>query len=78
MNDAKEKLINELASMKTILTEKDNEIEWYEEKNQGYQTSFFSFSLKQECERIQFNCEKEIVETRQQVKEIIVSLNSID
>jgi hypothetical protein len=48
------------------------------EDHQWYQTSFFSFSLKQECERIQFNCEKEIVETRQQVKEIIVSLNSID
>jgi hypothetical protein len=32
LNDAKEKLNNELASMKTILTEKDNEIEWYEER----------------------------------------------
>jgi chromosome segregation ATPase len=73
LNDAKEKLTNELAVLKKTLNEKDNEIEKYEKLNIDVNHLFFSlFSLKQECERIRFDSEQEVHNTRMQVKEIIV------
>ncbi|CAF3069840.1 unnamed protein product [Rotaria socialis] len=55
IENAKQKLIDELASLKRTLNEKDNEIQ----------------KLKEECDRIRYNSDQEINKTRLQVKEII-------
>ncbi|CAF1157364.1 unnamed protein product [Rotaria sordida] len=55
IDNAKQKLMDELATLRKTLNEKDNEIQ----------------NLRDECERIRFNSEQEINKTRLQVKEII-------
>jgi hypothetical protein len=54
LDNAKQKLINELATLKMTFS------------------IFEIFSLKEESERIRFNCEQEVYNTRLQVKDIIV------
>ncbi|CAF3959313.1 unnamed protein product [Rotaria sp. Silwood2] len=55
IDNAKQKLMDELATMRKTLNEKDNEIQ----------------NLREECERIRFNSEQEVNKTRLQVKEIV-------
>ncbi|CAF3378092.1 unnamed protein product [Rotaria sp. Silwood1] len=55
IDNAKQKLMDELATMRKTLNDKDNEIQ----------------NLREECERIRFNSEQEVNKTRLQVKEII-------
>lgn len=55
INDAKDKLSTELAKLKMVLDDKDVEIQ----------------NLKDQSERIRFDCEQEVFNTRLQVKEIL-------
>jgi hypothetical protein len=74
MEDAKQRLKNELENIKITLNKKDNEIQRYIKKKKIQKDLFIFelFSLKEESERIRFNCEQEVYNTRLQVKEIIV------
>lgn len=56
MENIRRNLTEEIAALRTLLKERENEIE----------------SLREENERIRFDCEQEIQSTKIQVKEIIV------
>jgi hypothetical protein len=74
IDHAKEKLISELTALRTTLNEKDDEIQQYGNKIIEMIYLLIHYRLKEESDRIRFNCEQEVYNTRLQVKEIMVSL----
>ena len=75
MDIAKQKLMDELSALRATLEEKDKDIEKYSKKNLLWiENDFLNlFSLKEDCDRIRYNCDQEVFNTRLKVKDIIVS-----
>lgn len=73
MENARRALMDDVASLRKTLDEKDNGIQRYDSINPMFlQVVVFLARLREESERIRFNCEQDIQNTRLQVKEIIV------
>lgn len=79
METIRRNLTEDLAALRTSLKERENEIARYELFHSPQPCLLISrISLREECERIQFDSEQEIQKTKLQVQEIIVRTNGDD